>query len=195
MGVRAFDGRFHSFQEELGFALLERDKHGVVDAVVTNHTEVQTTDGTTQFHPLFEGSACVFFARGHRFGQMHYVTPADLADEHLFTAYFAPHMVGGTSKTGSILAGHGIDFSRAELVDDGDTAFLSVQAGLGVFIASHLCDEFARKYDVLSVDLEAGLGAAVAGVAWRGQNELVDAFIRCAEHVLKARRGASPAQG
>ena len=44
-----------------------------------------------------------------------------------------------------------------------------VEAGLGVFIASHLCDEFARHYEIVGIDLDIPVGDATLGLAWKRQ--------------------------
>lgn len=156
---------------------------GEVDAVLTCATEATDPRGRVRFHPLVARGPCVFFPKGHRFSSFTQVRPPDLASENIIMAYL-PSPSGEASKTRAILSAHGIDFGRAHYADDGDTGFLAVQAGLEVFVASHLCDAFAARYGVESVDLDAGLPDAVLGVAWIKGSEAVETFIRCAEYVL-----------
>lgn len=158
---------------------------GELDAAVTVQTEV--AGAAFGFRPLGEGGSCVFVGSRHRLAEKPLVTPADLAGETVLSPY-APTDGRALRGTAAVLTGHGVDLGRAQFTEDGDTAFMMVQAGLGVFVASHLCDEFARNYDVVAVDLDAGLQPAVSGLAWKVETPAVRTLVRCFEHALGAER-------
>lgn len=158
---------------------------GSVDFIVTTDHEAGTL-GEANFHALLSRGPCVFFPRGHRFEGRSAVTVEDLEGETLVTAYEA-YSTKVLSKAGSLLMGRGVSIRDAVPYLDGDTAFLAVQAGQGVFVASHLCDEFAEeRYGLMSADLDAGLPKVTMGVAWKTEDPAIDAFVKAAESIVRS---------
>ena len=155
---------------------------GALDAAVTVLSEASA--GQFEFHPLREGAACVYVSEKNSLAGQEHVTLADLAQQRVISAY-APSNPALPRGTASVLAGHGIDLAGAQVVEDADTAFMAAQANLGVFVASHLCDDFAKRYKVKAVDLDAGLEPAVLGLAWRHPSHAIDTLVRCMEYVLR----------
>lgn len=163
----------------LDFPAMLRNR--TVDAVLVHDVEVASTEGLT-FQTLATAQACVFYPRGHRFERLRYVTPDDLAGECIVSPY---ERGGEGSATGSMLQGSGIDLRGAYTVDSGDSAFLAVQSGIGVLVASHLCDGYAARYDgVQSADLQSSLPLVQLGLAWVEGNPHIDAFAVCARRAL-----------
>lgn len=179
--------RFHDIEPHVGLRLSRKPigeltdmlAQGAVDAVVTVRSEIP--DGSFGFERLGSAGPCVFVARNHRLVGMPRVTAADLAGEPLVSPY-ASLDASHAGPTVAALASHGVDLSGAQPVSDGDTAFMAVQAGLGVFVASHLCDEFAGRYDVRSIDLDAGLAPAELVFAWKDDGPLIRSLARCVEY-------------
>lgn len=155
---------------------------GSVDIIVSTDSEVGGI-ADVHFQPLLTRGPCVFFAPGHPFEERSYVTVADLDGQDLVTAYesFASKIL---SRTGSILLDRGVSIRNAVSCADGDTAFMAVQAGIGVFVASHLCDEYATRFNVSSVDLEIGLPDVTMGLAWCGGDDVLASFAQIAKEVL-----------
>lgn len=153
-----------------------------LDAAITVRSEA--TSAQLSFRALREGAACVYIAKGHRLAHKERVMPNDLRGERVISPYAAP-IQGSASGTASILIGHGLDMSNAVLSEDGDTTFMEVQANMGVFVASHLCDEFAERYEVASVEFDAGLEPAVLGLAWRKDIPLIDSLFRCIQFAVR----------
>lgn len=156
-----------------------------VDLIVTCDTEVAGLTGV-QFVPLATQGPCVFFPPGHRYERMRYVEPVDLEGEIIISAYnSAVSMM--PSKTANTLMASGITGKATRYFPDGDTAFLAVRIGLGIFIASHLCDDFATRHHVKSVDLKADLPLVTLGVAWKQDDKRIETFAKAAKGVLARR--------
>lgn len=155
---------------------------GSVDVIITTDSEMGGI-GEACFHPLVTSGPCAFFSHNHNFEEKASITLKDLEGESLVTAYetFATKIL---SRTGSILLEQGISIRNAIPCADGDTAFMAAQTGMGVFIASHLCDEYAKRFAVHSADLEANLPLVTMGVAWRKDDEDIRSFARIAELAL-----------
>lgn len=185
--------RFHETEPRVGLRLRRKPiseltdmlARGAVDAIVTVRSEVSS--GSYGFKSLYTGLPCIYVARNHRLAGMPYVTAADLAGEQLVSPYVSSNAVH-VGPTAASLVSHGIDFSDAQPVADGDTAFMAVQAGLGVFVASHLCDEFAGRYDVRSVDLDVGLEPAELVFAWKNDGPFIRSLARCVEYAVSLRK-------
>ena len=148
---------------------------GAVDAIVTTDVEIRGISNM-KFRALCSASPCVFYPRGHRFERMRYVSVGDLQGERILTAYNAPHSLA-PSNTASYLQEHGVLPDTAVSVPDGDTAFMAVSIGMGIFVASHLCDGFAVRHGVESVDLQCDLDSVVLGIAWKAGSPDIDAFV------------------
>lgn len=155
---------------------------GAADIIITTDVEVRGIEGIS-FLPLKHATPCVFFAKGHRFEQMESVSVDDLKDEAILTAYNAPHALA-PSNTTAYLRKHGALPDSALPLPDGDTAFLAVGVGMGIFLASHLCDEFATRFDVKSIDLQADLSSVALGVAWKRTTPAIDAFVSASKNVF-----------
>ena len=54
---------------------------------------------------------------------------------------------------------------------------MAVIIGMGIFVASHLCDGFAVRHGVESVDLQMRLGQRCFGDSLEGGSPDIDAFI------------------
>lgn len=156
-----------------------------VDFIITCDTEVAGL-ADISFAPLLAQSPCVFFPVGHRFERMRYVETADLEGESIISAYNSAISMM-PSKTANALMASGVMGKAAQHFPDGDSAFMAVRIGLGVFIASHLCDEFAARHNVASVDLKADLPLVTLGVAWRQDDARINAFIEAAKRTLERR--------
>ena len=179
----SFTARPKLYRESLT-VLTERLVDGTVDVAITTDIEVAKLDGVT-FVPLTEASPCVYYPTGHRFERMSYVTLEDLAQENVLGAYGSQHG-SGLSASGSSLEGLGLPAEGLAQYPDGDTVFLAVSVGLGVFAASHLCDRFAERYGVSSVDLGAPLPKVTLGIAYGADTDNVEAFTKMAKHVIRA---------
>lgn len=158
--------------------LTERLMDGTLDAAVTTNLEIAKID-VASFTPLITAGPCVYYPRGHRFASKSSVTIDDLAEEAVLGAYGT-----GLSPSGAHLHNLGLPAEGLTQYLDGDTAFLATGAGLGVFVASHLCDQFARHFPVESVDLDAPLGSVVLGIACRIDNEPARIFTAAAKKAL-----------
>jgi DNA-binding transcriptional LysR family regulator len=166
----------------LDFPAMLRNR--TVDAVIVHDVEVSNTEGLT-FQALATAQACVYYPAGHRFERLRYVTTEDLAGECIVSPYGRGSGQNiEVSPTGAMLQGSGIDLRGAYTVDGGDAAFLAVQAGIGVLVASHLCDGYAARYGVRSADLQSSLPLVQLGLAWMEGNPRIDAFAVCARRVL-----------
>lgn len=154
----------------------------LLDAAVTASTEVDGIAGV-RFHPLATEGPCVFFPPGHKFDRMKSVTLQDLEEETLLSAYGVP-MTRYLSSTGSLLEAKGIALHASTKCRDGDTAFMAVRAGMGLFVASHLCDAYAQALGIHSVDLDANLPQVTMGIAWKNDDERIGKLIEAAECVL-----------
>ncbi len=155
-------------------AMLEE---GVVDVVVSTQNEALVR--SFSFAPLYQREACVYVSPDHRLASCESIVPADLAGETLISPY--------ATARGSVafLKSQGIDLESARDAQNGDTAFMAVQANMGVFVASHLCDEFAARYRVKALDFSIPMQPATVAIVWRRGGYLVDMLVRCAETVLR----------
>lgn len=177
---RSYDLRRASMTELTGLLI-----DGSIDFVITTNFEMGSIEGIS-FHPLITRTACVFVPPGHPLSNSSSITLEDLEGETLIAAYEAG-AAKILSKTGNYLIEKGISIKSALSFPDGDTAFLAVQSGEGIFVASHLCDEFARqRFGVPPVDLDAGLPDVTMGVAWKNDDPAIDDFIEAARTVLDA---------
>ena len=156
-----------------------------VDVVVTIDIEVEKIDGVV-FTPLIASTPCVYCPAGHRLLEMETVTLDDLAGESILGAYGFAHG-GALSRTGQYLENEGIPVESLVRYPDGDTVFLAVSTGAGVFVASHLCDAFAARFGVESVDLRANLPQVKMGLAFRNASLLVEIFTDAARSALRGR--------
>lgn len=154
----------------------------LLDVAITANTEVDGID-EVRFHPLSTAGPCVFFPPGHKFERMKSVTLEDLENETLLSAYGVP-MTRYLSTTGSLLEAKGIELRASTNCRDGDTAFMAVRGGMGLFVASHLCDAYAQALGVRSVDLDASLPQVTMGIAWKADDARIDRLITAAEQVL-----------
>ena len=77
-------------------------------------------------------------------------------------------------------------------VPDGDTAFMAVSIGMGIFVASHLCDGFAVRHGVESVDLQCDLDNVVMGIAWKAGSNNIDAFVNSASKLFEGKEKDAP---
>lgn len=182
-GEPFFAARPKLYRESLA-ALTERLVDGTVDVAITTDIEVAKLDGVN-FVPLTEASPCVYYPEGHRFERMNYVTPEDLLLENVLGAYGSQHG-SGLSASGSSLQGLGLSAEGLAQYPDGDTVFLAVSVGLGVFVASHLCDGFAKHYGVRSVDLHAPLPKVMLGIAYGADTDNAETFVRVAKRVIES---------
>lgn len=150
---------------------------GIVDAVVSTQNEALVR--SFSFAPLYQRKACVYVSPDHRLASCESIVPADLTGETLISAY--------ATAQGSVafLKSQGIDLKNALDTQNGDTAFMAVQANMGIFVASHLCDEFAARYRVKALDFSIAMQPATVAIAWQHGGYLVDMLVRCAETVLR----------
>ncbi|WP_304426183.1 LysR family transcriptional regulator [uncultured Adlercreutzia sp.] len=155
-----------------------------IDVAITASTELDGSEGV-HFHPLATAGPCVYFPRGHKFSRMKSVTLEDLQSETLLSAYGVP-MTRFLSATGTLLEAQGIELRTATNCRDGDTAFMAVRAGMGLFVASHLCDAYAEALGIASVDLDANLPSITLGIAWKQDDPRIDQLIAAAEQVIGA---------
>ncbi len=155
---------------------------GIVDAAVTADTELAGLPDI-QFHALATGAPCAFFARGHKFSRMKSITLDDLKDETLLNAYGVP-TTRLLSTSGSGLEAKGLKLTGALNCRDGDTAFMAARAGMGVFVASHLCDSYAEALGLDSVNLDADLPLITMGIAWKEDDPRIVQLITAAEQVV-----------
>lgn len=157
----------------------------VIDLAITTDIEASKID-SAQFVPLVESSACVFCSKTHRFASMQAVTVDDLLEESILGAYGLSHR-RGLSRTGEHLEALGIPAESLVTHLDGDTVFLSVGAGMGVFVASHLCNAFAARYGVVSVPLDAPLPGVTMGLAFKQASPFVEDFVLTAKRYFAHR--------
>ena len=155
---------------------------GIVDVAITADTELGGLLDV-KFHPLASGSPCVFFAPGNKLSRLKSVTVEDLKGETLLNAYGVP-TTRFLSATGTGLESKGVELHSAINCRDGDTAFMAARAGMGVFVASHLCDAYAEALGLDSVDLDTDLPLISMGVAWKEDDSRIDQLIAAAEQVV-----------
>lgn len=153
-----------------------------VDVIITCDTEVSDASNIS-FAPLLTQTPCVFFPAGHRFSDMSHITPKELEGETVISAYNSVVSMM-PSKTGSTLIMSGTLEKASRYFADGDTAFMAVRAGHGVFIASHLCNEFAARHGVESIDLHANLPLVTMGIAWKQDDPRIDELVATAKRIL-----------
>lgn len=153
-----------------------------LDVAVTASTELDGIDDV-HFHPLTTAGPCVYFPQGHKFSRMKSVALEDLQGETLLSAYGVP-MTRFLSPTGTLLESKGIELHAATNCRDGDTAFMAVRAGMGLFVASHLCDAYAEALEIASVDLDANLPSITLGIAGKIDDTRIDQLIAAAEQVI-----------
>lgn len=170
------------YRENLS-TLTERLVDGTIDVAVTTDLEIEKLDSVL-FTPLLTASPCVYFPEGHIFERMKYVTLQDLKNEHVLGAY-GSRSNDTLSPTGRHLRDIGISSDSLSRYPDADTTFLAVGAGFGVFLASHLCDQFAAHYHVKSVELECPLPQVTLGIARRIDTVRSQAFIEAAQQIVQ----------
>lgn len=156
---------------------------GSLDLIITHELEIEDHP-SIKFQPLLEAGPCVFVSANHPLSQKEIIRPENLKGEMLLADSFSDSSLALT-KTAQHFKKIGIDFSNAQPVNDGDVIFSMVEAGLGIFLASHLCDGFMNKRNVVAIDLDVGLGNAKLGIAWKMDSQKVEDFIACARDVLK----------
>lgn len=170
-------------RKEPVFYLTDPLLNGLLDLIITHELEIEDHP-SIRFQPLLTAGPCAFVSANHPLSQKEFMTVENLKGEPLLADSFSDSTIALT-KTGQYFQKLGVDFSNAQPVNDGDVIFSMVEAGLGIFLASHLCDGFMKKRNVVAVNLEMGLGNAVLGIAWKQDSQKVDNFIVCAREVLK----------
>jgi len=157
---------------------------GLADMIVTHNIEVEGQPNV-EFRPIAHSQPCVFLPPGHPLGKQDSVTAEDLRKETLIVDC-ASESARALTKSSKTLAHAGIDFSDARYVTNGEAIFSMVEAGLGVFIASNLCAEYAEQYHLERVGLDIDVEDVVLGLAWRGDNPnpAIPQFLRCAASVI-----------
>jgi DNA-binding transcriptional LysR family regulator len=158
-----------------------------LDLIVTHEIEV-TGLMDIEFQPLTSASCCLFVSKEHRLASYTRVGLEVLEGETLIVDSLS-ETDRALSKGSQYLERKGVNYQNAQFVSNGDVIFSMVEAGLGVFIASHLCDEFARRYKVVGIDLDIPVGDAVLGLAWKRQcsqpSECIQGFIKSASEAIR----------
>jgi len=157
-----------------------------LDLIVTHQLEI-ADQPSVHFHKLAVGECCLFVQKNHRLVNANHLAADDLKGEKLLVDC-QPDELHALSKGALHLESAGVDFHGADGVPDGDVIFSMVEAGLGIFIASHLCDRFAANYDVVAVDLDLDVGKAVMGLAWVNDTQAIKRFVNCADVVFRSER-------
>jgi len=170
-------------RKEPVFYLTDPLLNGSLDLIITHELEIEDHPGV-KFHPLLSAGPCAFVSTNHPLSHKKIIRRENLRGELLLADSFSDSTLALT-KTAQHFQKLGVDYSNAQPVNDGDVIFSMVEAGLGIFLASHLCDGFMKKHNVVSVDLDIGFGLAVLGIAWKTDSLKVDDFIACAREVLK----------
>lgn len=177
----SFTAKPHLYGENLS-NLTNRLINGTVDIAFTTDIEIAKLE-VSSFTPLSAASPCVYFPPKHKFERMNYITVEDLASENVIGAY-GKHNGVGLSASGTYLESLGLPSEGLTLYNDGDTVFLAVMAHMGVFIASHLCDEYAKRYGALSVDLVSSLPEVTLGVVCRKDTNATRKFLEVTKGIL-----------
>ncbi|MBS5451235.1 MAG: LysR family transcriptional regulator [Coriobacteriia bacterium] len=152
-----------------------------LDAIVTVEFEVKDMS-ELGYQTIATTTACVFLPEGHPLASRALLSPADLAGYPLLVDCVSadPPVLSKSARSLRML---GIDYDSAQPVSNGSQLFPMVEAGLGLFVASHFCDETASHYAVTSVDLDTGGQRASLGVAWRAWGPALSSFVACVRDV------------
>ena len=153
-------------------ALTERLLDGTVDVAITLDLEMEPLVGF-EFAAFRKGGACIYVSMKHRLAGKGPIRVDELEGENVLGSYAYPTQ-GSLSNVGELIRGLG--FSEKSLLScpDGETAFLETSLNQGVFVASRLCDEYARRFDVVPVDLQTDLPEIRLGLAYRKPSEQVE---------------------
>lgn len=170
-------------RKEPVFYLTDPLLNGLLDLIITHELEVEDHK-SLRFQPLLTAGPCAFVSTNHPFSRKEFIHLENLKGEILLADSFSDSTLALT-KTGQHFHKLGVDYSNAQPVNDGDVIFSMVEAGLGIFLASHLCDGFMKKRNVVAVNLDIGFSNAILGIAWKQDSRKVDDFIACAREVLK----------
>lgn len=170
-------------RKEPVFYLTDLLLNGSLDLIITHELEI-VDHPSIKFKPLIAAGPCAFVCKNHPLSQKECIHLENLKDEVLLADSYSDSTLALTT-TAQQFHKVGVDYSNAQPVNDGEVIFSMVEAGLGIFLASHLCDGFMKSRNVVAVDLDIGLGKAILGIAWKQDSRKVDDFIACACEVLK----------
>lgn len=165
------------------FYLTDPLLNGSLDLIITHELEI-ADHPSLKFQPLLKAGPCAFVPTDHPLSRKKCIHLEDLKGEVLLADSYSDSILALT-KTGQHFLKVGVDYSNAHPVNDGEVIFSMLEAGLGIFLASHLCDGFMKNRKVVAVDLDIGGGDAILGIAWKQDGQKVDAFMACAREVLK----------
>ena len=171
-------------RKEPVFYLTDPLLNGTLDLIITHELEIAGHPSII-FHPLLAAGPCAYLPIGHPLSQKKCIHLEDLKNEKLLADSYSDSSLALT-KTGQHFQQVGVDFSNAQPVNDGEVIFSMIEAGLGIFLASHLCDGFIKNNKVIVVDLDIGFGNAILGIAWKQDSQKVKDFLGCAQDVLKS---------
>jgi LysR family transcriptional regulator, transcription activator of glutamate synthase operon len=169
-------------RKEPVFYLTDLVLNGSLDLIITHELEI-ADHPNIKFQPLLSAGPCAYLPMNHPLSQKTCIHLEDLKNEILLADSYSDSTLALT-KTGQHFNQVGVDYSNAQPVNDGEVIFSMVEAGLGIFLASHLCDGFIKNSKVLAVDLDIGFGNAILGIAWKQDSQKINDYIACARDVL-----------
>jgi DNA-binding transcriptional LysR family regulator len=185
--VQCFHDRYPDailkMRKEPVFYLTDLLLNGSLDLIITHELEI-ADHPSIRFRPLLTAGPCAFVPPNHPLSSKECIHLENLKDEVLLADSYSDSALALT-KTAQHFHQVGVDYSNARPVNDGEVIFSMVEAGLGIFLASHLCDGFMKNHNVVAVDLDLDCGDAILGIAWREDSQKVENFISCAREILK----------
>jgi DNA-binding transcriptional LysR family regulator len=170
-------------RKEPVFYLTDLLNNGSLDLIITHELEIADHPGI-KFQPLLAAGPCVYVPANHPLALKASIQMEDLKNEVILADSYSDSTLALT-RTAQHFYKLGVDYSNAQPVNDGDVISSMVEAGLGIFLASHLCDGFMETRNIVAVDLDINAGNAILGIAWKQEIRKVDDFIACARDVLK----------
>jgi LysR family transcriptional regulator, transcription activator of glutamate synthase operon len=170
-------------RKEPVFYLTDPLLNGSLDLIITHELEV-ADHPSVKFQPLLAAGPCAFVPTNHPLSLNECIHLENLKDEVLLADSYSDSTLALT-KTGQHFQKVGVDYRNAHPVNDGEVIFSMVEAGLGIFLASHLCDGFMKSHNIVAIDLDLGCGDAILGIAWKQDSRKVEDFIACAREVLR----------
>jgi DNA-binding transcriptional LysR family regulator len=179
----SYPGSFLKMRRKPAFFLTDLLLNGSLDMIVTYNLEIEDHPNI-KYHPLLETYCCAFVPASHPLSLKNCIQPADLKGEVLLADSYSDSNLALT-KWGQHFKKLGVDFSKAHPVSDGDVITSLVEAGLGIFLASHVWDGFMKNRNVVAVELDIGDKNWTLGIAWKQDSRKVDDFIALARDVLK----------
>lgn len=164
-------------------ALAEMLLEDKIDVAITLEHMVEGVPDVT-FKPLRRACGCVYISAHHRLSEKKDVSLRDLEGETLI-AVCHPGKTQTLTRSAVLLEELGFDFSKALHVTDEETAFSMVDAGLGLFVAGHFCDDYARQFSIVGKDLSGGMPEVSMGLAYIKASSNVNDFAHCARSVIR----------